>query len=187
MPFNPSVKLLKWIPRGSRGFAAEKLTSILAGVVTNNDHDSWVRLLQFSTRCLQVPPRRRGGRQPSLTSLVNKQLMEEVDPPVCSRNPVRSSGKQNNIDPSANLAKRVSAKLEEGDFKGAVRLACSTSTIADRSDATFEALLKKHPPAHKDTSFPPLDGEPSTITVSEEEIISAIRSFPNGSQGVRMV
>ena len=75
----------------------------------------------------------------------------------------------------------MSAKLEEGDFKGAVRLACSSSTIADRNDATLEVLKKKHPPPHQDTSFSPLGEEPSSISVSEEEIIGVIRSFPNGS------
>ena len=98
---------------------------------------------------------------------------------LLSQRRTKSAGKRNNKDP----VKRVSAKLEEGDFKGAVHLACSSSTIADRNDATLEALKKIHPPPHQDTSFPPLGEESSSISVSEEEIIGAIRSIPNGSAG----
>ena len=43
--------------------------------------------------------RQKGGRQSSLTSLVNKQLMEEVDLPVCSREPAKSGGKKYSVDP----------------------------------------------------------------------------------------
>jgi hypothetical protein len=32
------------------------------------------------------------------------------------------------------LAKRVSSKLEEGDYRGAVRIACSEDSIADITD-----------------------------------------------------
>ena len=77
----------------------------------------------------------------------------------------------------------MSAKLDEGDFKGALRLACSSYTITDRYNATLEALKKKHPPPHQDTFYPLLGGDQSSISVSEEEIIGAIRSFPNGSAG----
>ena len=46
-------------------------------------------------------------------------------------------------------------KQEEGDFRGAVRLACSEDTIAASNDATFVALQLKHPPPHPDSSIPP--------------------------------
>ena len=81
------------------------------------------------------------------------------------------------------LASRVSSKLEEGDFKGAVRLACSTNTIAERSTSIFEDLQLKYPSAHPDTSILSPPEEPPDIPVSEEEILGAIKSFPNGSAG----
>ena len=51
----------------------------------------------------------------------------------------------------------MSAKLEEGDLKGAVRLASSEDTQAPMNEATLEALEGKHPsdftiPSAKDTS-----------------------------------
>ena len=162
----------------------EKLASILNIVVNDNNHASWLRLLCFSSSCLHIPQKQKCGKQPSLISLVNKQLSEEIDPPVNHQRWTKSAGKRNNKDPLTQLVKRVSVKLEEGDFKGVVHLACSSSTIADRNDATLDALKKKHPPPHQDTFFPPLSEEPSSISASEEEIIGAIRSFPNGSAGI---
>ena len=129
-------------------------------MVNDNDHASWLRFRRFSSSCLHIPQRQKGGKQPSLTSLVNKQLREEIDPSVNQQRWTKSAGKRNNKDPLTQLAKRVSAKLEEGDFKGAVRLACSSSTIADRNDATLDALKKKYPPFHQYTTFSPLGEEP---------------------------
>ena len=76
-------------------------------------------------------------------------------------------------------------KLEEGDFRGAVRLACSEDSIAASSETTFAALLLKHPPPHPDSSIPPLPQDPvaPTLSVSVDEVAKAIRSFPNGSAG----
>ena len=70
-------------------------------------------------------------------------------------------------------------------IKGAVRLACSDATIADNNSTTFEELQQKHPHPHPASSIIPFaetTGLPP-ITVSEEEIIRAIRSFPNDSAG----
>jgi hypothetical protein len=53
------------------------------------------------------------------------------------RDSVKSSKPWNSVDA---LAARVSSKLEEGDYKGAVRLACSRDTIAEHS--TSKRTLK---------------------------------------------
>ena len=49
----------------------------------------------------------------------------------------------------------MSAKLEEGDFRGAIRLACSNDKLAPFSSGTFTALQAKHPQPRQDTSNPP--------------------------------
>ena len=184
--FKPLGKILKRIPRASRGQAGSKLTLVLNTIVNKNDQAAWRRLLLFCPRCLQVPQRKPRDRHSTLASRVNKQLWEEVDPPLPPHRPSgpsSRSSKKGIKDPMAYLASRVSSKLEEGDFKGAVRLACTEDTIADKSDATLEALKLKHPPPHPDSSIPPLPEALPTITVSEEEIVGAIKSFPNGSAG----
>ena len=88
-------------------------------------------------------------------------------------------------DPLKTLASRVSSKLEEGDFKGAVKLTCSEDTIADMSNATLSSLQQKHPSPHPDSCIPPLPQDPvaHTVSMSMEEVAKAIRLFLNGSAG----
>lgn len=71
------------------------------------------------------------------------------------------------------LAARISSKLEEDDFRGAVRLASSEDSIAEPNDETLAALRDKHPAPHPDTAIPPLPvtGQLTPLQVSEEEVI----------------
>ena len=89
-------------------------------------------------------------------------------------------------DPMESLAKRVSAKLEEGDYGGAVRITCSEDTIADITPDTLSVLLEKHPRPHPD-SYLPSPPTPGNFVpfpeILEDEILSSIRSFPQGSAG----
>lgn len=180
-----SVKFLKHIPKASRDLACLKLTAILESVVARNDTSSWRRLLFFGPRCLRVPQTKSGRRQTSLATLVNNQLRLEEDASLLPPRSTRARKPRKARDTAAYLARQVSLKLEEGegDFKGAVQLACSEDTIADRSDSILEALRSKHPPPHPDISFPHQLEEFSDIEVSTEEVIFAIKSFPAGSAG----
>ena len=180
-----AFKTLKRIPRASRALAARKLASIFDGITAKNEEESWVRLFSFPFRCFRTP--RRGGHRRSLASEINQQLREEVDPPPAQLRPTnrpRSKAKSKpRSDPLSTLATRVASKLEEGDYRGAVRLACSEDAIADFNEETLAALQAKHPPPHPNTRIPPLPKELATISVSEEDVVHAIRSFPNGSAG----
>ena len=115
------------------------------------------------------------GRQGSLVSAFNKQLAEEADPP--------DIGLSRPSHPRP-LATRASAKLEEGDFRRAVRLACSEDHVAETSPSIFAALQAKHPPPHPLSSIPDLVDVPDgPISVPPEMVSSAIRSFPHGPAG----
>ena len=82
------------------------------------------------------------------------------------------------------LSDRVSSKLEEGNYKGAVRLACSEDTMADHSDITLSALRLKHPPPHPESNIVQQDFDnPLPFPVDLELITKSIASFPNGSGG----
>ena len=118
-----SVKILKPIPRGSRHCVATKLAVILNEICASGEVEAWDRLFIFPPWCLQAP--RRGGHRRSLASQVNKLVELEADPVVASIRPLSKPSSQN-LD---TLATRVTTKLEEGDFKGAVRLACSEDLL----------------------------------------------------------
>ena len=90
-------------------------------------------------------------------------------------------------DPLEALASLVVSKLEEGNLKEAIRLACSQETIPDTSDKTLVALHQKFPSPHPDTCLPPPPPPPEDSSliplIMEEAVATAIRSFPNGSAG----
>ena len=183
LPLPPKAlgRILKCLPMASRDLAGKKFAAILDAVVSRNDHASWDRLLRFSSRCLRHPG--RGGRRWSLATAVKTQLRDETDPPTTTTT-TRPHPKRKESDLGKLLADRVSEKLEEGDFKGAVRLASSDDTLAPMSEATFQALLERHPSPHPDSEISPIDEEVSTImTVSEEEVSRGISLFRKGSAG----
>ena len=110
-------------------------------------------------------------------------LAEESDPPPVSLGHRRANpSTQKPQEPLQLLARRVSEKLEEGDFKGAVRLTCSEDTIASDSEATIAALRSKHPDPHPESIFPQAPNR-SAMTVSEGDVVQAIQSFPKSSAG----
>ena len=82
------------------------------------------------------------------------------------------------------LASRVADKLGEGDYKGAVHLACGSDSVAEHSPETLVMLKQKHPDSHPDCSIIPApDAELYSIAIKEEDVRRAIVSFPNGSAG----
>ena len=180
LPPRLSGKAIKCLPKASRECAASKFAAILGAVVDRNDHTSWTRLLRFSSRCLRHPE--RGGGRQSLATAVNRQIIEVVDPPpTVSPNPVMKRPRSDDLD--AQLAARVSAKLKEGDFKGAVRLDSSEDTLAPLNEATLEALKKKHPPPPLDSIIPSAYQTSQHLTISGEDVTQAILSFPKSSAG----
>ena len=179
----PTTKILRRTPKASRLPVGRKLANIFKSVVSRNEYTSWERLFHFSSRCLRLP--QRGVQGGSLASLVNRQIEVEADLPDVTTNPSPKRGWNSFTDPVRSMAVQVSANLEEGDFKGAARIANSEDTLAPLDDTTFAALQDKHPPLHLNSAIPSLQEDflPHPISVTAKDIMKAICSFSNGSAG----
>ena len=152
----------------------------------HNTLETWSRLLHFPRRCFRVP--RHSGRRWNLSTLINNQIQEENDPPPPTSWENNSSNNNNHrhtsqTDSLRAISARISSKLEEGDYKGAVRLACSEDSFAENTSSTIKALQSKHPPPHPDTAFPPeisTDANPPLI-ICQQDVTKALLSFLRGS------
>ena len=78
---------------------------------------------------------------------------------------------------------RLSAKLSDGDVKGALRLLTSSDTAALPSDENIACLKLKHPDAPADLNLPPSPDQEVELPaqVSEADITAAIGGFNAGS------
>jgi hypothetical protein len=178
------LRLLKRIPKASRIQAADKLSSLLSAVTANSeDVNSWNQV-----------PDSRGGKKldTSLATKVNKNIAAFPSSFSVEAQSVDSSRQKQkfseNADPQ-HIARRVSEKIEDGDVRGAIRLAASDDHLAPVNSTTLAALQAKHP-SKSTTSSDWLHTDRvtvsdvnSSLTVQRENIMAAIRSFPNGSAG----
>ena len=171
-------RIIKRIPNGSRALAATKFASILDGVVRDNSREAWDRLFLFCRRCFLSP--KRGGHRRSLAAQVNLLIQEEVDS-SSQGNVLRPS--RIGAKPRSSLATKVSEKLEEGDFRGAVRIASSSEPFCDVSERSLGLLQERHPPSHPESAFPPPQAPDAPFVLPAQSIIKAVFSFPAGSAG----
>ena len=175
-------RVLKRVPKASRIPAADKLAETLRQVTAEPDSvDKWVDLFAFTFTCFGVPGQRGGQRHlKSLASKVNAAVtcFPASSAPVKQQKPVKSRQSSD-----VNLAARVSSKLEDGDIRGAIRLAASDDTLAPFDDVTAEALRFKHPSRAASDSPPPTPNNDSCLTLQQADILAAIKSFMPGSAG----
>lgn len=179
-PAHPTLagNIIKHIPKSSRQHCATQLRILLDDVVSNPDNiDAWIRLLNYGNIMLIAPPRR--GKKHNLTSIINKRSCYDEFGISSDRRP--SSRKTKND--SALLSALVTAKIEDGNIKAALRILSSEDKPAPDNETTLNALLDRHPSAVKDRETLPSPNDFTTLQVSEAEVISVIRSFPAGSSG----
>ena len=176
-------RVLKRIPKASRIPAAEKLSETLRKVVMNPESvSSWCDLMSFTFACFGVPGHRGGKRH--LSSLASK-----VNQAIASFPTMSVSQVQNGMKPpkrrmqSNDLASRVSGKLEEGDIRGAIRLAASDDIMSPFDDVTAAKLREKHPIRAITGSTPLPPSSENCIAVLESDILGAIKTFIPGSAG----
>lgn len=122
-------------------------------------------------------PKRRGHRR----NLVSQIIKAASDNNSYSADVSFIRAKPKPANHLKNFAARVACKLEEGDFRGAVRIAASDDSFSTIDDKTFDKLQQKHPPAYPDSSIPPTIDPTASLHFSSADVMKAIFSFPAGS------
>ena len=88
------------------------------------------------------------------------------------------------VNSDENLAKFITSKIDDGNIQAALRILLSDDKPVKDTEKTCTKLLERHPPA-------PANRIIENVTIpndlcqqlTENDILSAIRSFPTGSSG----
>ena len=89
---------------------------------------------------------------------------------------------QSSYHANAKFCTIVSEKLDEGDIRGAVRIACSSDVVAPYDADSFYKLQMKHPSHPPDRrAFPTCDSAPLHVTA--QDVGAAVSSFSPGAAG----
>jgi hypothetical protein len=172
--------LIKHIPKSARPACASSLSSLLDKVTANpNDLAAWTNLLHFGVNVLSKPI--RTGKRHNLASLIKKRIDDmgqgaRQAPQPASHAPFRKKKDANEL-----LAAAVTAKVEDGNLRAAIRILCSEEKPATDIEATFVKLQDRHPAPPADRRPAPDPNGYSAIQVTEKEVMHVIRTFPPGS------
>ena len=189
-----SVRVLKRIPKGARNVAASLLSEIFHDCAHKNDLTAWRRQVSFASQCFRIPDSTNSNR--TLTASVKDQIAifrESLDyglPSSLNREDTVAVGGNNGAlisldEEDEKLGRRVSAKLADGDVRGAVRLLSSDTGIAPNCQETLNKLKERHPRSPPDIRLinPPDPDTESCLVATPEMVLKAVNTFPAGSAG----
>ena len=176
-----SSGIIKHIPKSARSVCASHLAGLFNQVVTHaSDIDRWFDILCWPKTILFIP--KRGGKRHNISSELKKRICawpsDGARPPLPH---VLVNGNSHKHPPS--LSEAVSAKLEDGNIKAAVRILCSDEQPALPSVDILAALQAKHPAAHKEAMSVPGPQTDCQLVMDEQAVLRVLRSFPAGSSG----
>ena len=139
----PSGGLIKHIPKSARPACASLLSSRLNSIVTQpNNQEAWRSLLNFGGSILRKPA--RTGKRHNLTSIIKKRTIDGEAGLIDVR-PLSSAPLRKKMNADALLAAAVTAKVEDGNIKAAIRILCSEEKPATDVKASYEKLLGTTP------------------------------------------
>jgi len=129
-------------------------------------------------------PPKRGGRRRSLAKTIKQGISSYAAGHSDSDSANTSqSAQQQNALPLVTLSQAISAKLEDGNVRAAVRLLMSQDSPAVPSPESLQALREKQPPASSNLTDLPSAQSAQCMSVDEAEVRRAVLSFPPGSAG----
>ncbi|ESO06164.1 hypothetical protein HELRODRAFT_160316 [Helobdella robusta] len=178
-----TAHLYDHVPKPCRDKVSKALSALLTAVCDDPcDATHWCRLQCFFAFVLFKPT--RGGRRTNQANYVIKRLAEfsstEVEFIVASFNTDHNT-KPRKHNPNSWIS-AVTTRIEQGSLSAAVRLACSPAGLAESSPETLAKLKAIHPSAPLNRRAFPAQ-EPSNGRVSPAQVLTALKSFNNGSSG----
>jgi len=147
-----SCPIIKHIPKSARSSCAKLLTDILLKIINSTtDTASWSLLLNYTSTILSKP--RQTSQKESLTSIIKKRANNYLSQPdSITVNSHIKFNRRNLTD--EQLSKNISAKIEDGNIRSALRMLMSDDKPADDDDLTYQKLLERHPPADPNRKSP---------------------------------
>src|SRR5208282_3222187 len=173
-------EIIKHIPKSARPSSSSLLSSLINKVNTNpDDLESWSSILNFGRNILVKPA--RTGRRHNSASIIKKRT--EADTQSEGELIIHPEVRHKKRDASSLLAAAVTAKIEDGNIKAAIRILSSEEKPAVDEEATYKKLTERHPAPPVDRDLAPDPRHVKAIQVEEEDVMKAIRTFPAGSSG----
>jgi len=128
-------RTVKHIPKSARPACAKQYAELLRQC-TSDPYNvlAWQDLLNFGRDVLLQPV--RGGKRHNLASTIKKRI---VEPYNADNEPIIHRAKKR--DAATVLAKAVTAKIEDGNLRAAIRIMCSEDKPAPNSDSVYTQLL----------------------------------------------
>ena len=173
---------IKHIPKSARATCASHLATLLRSVVSNpRCVTNWVGLFNWTGTVLHPP--KRGGRRHNLSATIKDRI--STFKPTVSPSELSALGQARRPQTSddSRLSQAVSAKLEDGNLRAAIRLLMSDDTPVTPSAESFDQLKQKHPLASLQAADLPSPLQTQCLSVDESEVRRAVLSFPAGSAG----
>jgi hypothetical protein len=144
------------------------MSKLINKVNTDSDNlESWTSLLNFGKCVLRKPA--RTGKRHNLANIIKKRTSSDLglgtpidDPPTCQEPRSRKR------DAESVLAAAVTAKIEDGNIKAAIKILCSDDKPAADSEETYIKLLERHPAPPPGRGPAPDPRNVTAIQVTEE-------------------
>ena len=177
----PDLPIIKHIPKSARPACASLLAKLLRECTAHPSvAKNWLAVLNWNASILAVP--KLGGKLHNVTTVIKKRIAAFPDTVTSDQGSFSHPPKHNKPE-SSLLAQAVSAKLEEGNLKAAIRILTSDDSPAEPSRETFAKLQEKHPPTSGGLDVLPDISSGTALSVTEDEVRRAVQSFPAGSSG----
>ena len=168
--------------KSARSSCAKLLSDILQ--LITNDYTNvkrWNLLFKFASTIFAKPD--RSSQINSLSSIIKKRTLNYISN-IPDQASIPYYRQHHRNSPGEQLSKAITAKINDGNIKSALRLFLSDDKLAENNDATYTKLQERHPAAAKDRC-PSSAPSPSDICLqaSEQEVKQVVKSFPPGSTG----